>query len=47
MCIRDRHEGEVMLGMSVVVDGDQTQLGLLQPVEESSEVHFIPAVGGG
>ena len=41
------HEGEVMPGMSVVVDGDQTQLGLLQPVEESSEVHFIPAVGGG
>ncbi len=40
-------EGEVMPGMSVVVDGDQTQLGLLQPVEESSEVHFIPAVGGG
>ena len=40
-------EGDVMPGMSVVVDGDQTHLGLLQPVEESSEVHFIPAVGGG
>ena len=40
-------EGDVMPGMSVVVDGDQTHLGLLQPVADSSEVHFIPAVGGG
>ena len=34
-------------GLSVVVDGTVAPLGLLQRVEEESEVHFLPAIGGG
>ncbi|HEX2033559.1 MAG TPA: MoaD/ThiS family protein [Chloroflexota bacterium] len=33
--------------INVSVDGVVGRLGLRQPVGESSEVHFIPAVGGG
>ena len=33
--------------ISVAVDGDVSPLGLLEKVSENSEVHFIPAVGGG
>ena len=33
--------------VAVVVDGEQTRLGLLQPVGETSEVHFLPAISGG
>ena len=40
-------DGELMPGLAVIVDGDQTNLGLLQPVSALSEVHFLPAVGGG
>jgi molybdopterin synthase sulfur carrier subunit len=34
-------------GMVVVVDTAVAVLGLLQPVGPDSEVHFLPAVGGG
>ncbi|MCS6852363.1 MAG: MoaD/ThiS family protein [Gemmataceae bacterium] len=34
-------------GMAVVVDGVVARLGLAQPVGERSEVHFVPAIGGG
>jgi hypothetical protein len=30
-----------------VVDGEVARLGLLQPVRADSEVHFLPALGGG
>lgn len=30
-----------------VIDGRTALLGLLQPVGEASEVHFVPAVSGG
>jgi sulfur-carrier protein len=41
-------EGESLApGMSVVVDNSISALGLLQAVEESSEIHFLPAFGGG
>ncbi|MQG73514.1 MAG: MoaD/ThiS family protein [SAR202 cluster bacterium] len=33
--------------IAVVVDGDVSQLGLLERVEEGSEIHFLPAIGGG
>ena len=33
--------------IAVVVDGDVSQLGLLERVGEESEVHFLPAIGGG
>ncbi len=33
--------------ISVAVDGEITPLGMLEKVGESSEVHFLPAIGGG
>ncbi len=33
--------------ITVAIDAEVTPLGLLEKVEENSEVHFIPAVGGG
>ncbi len=34
-------------GIAVAVDTQISRLGLLQPVSEISEVHFLPAVSGG
>jgi len=33
--------------IAVAVDGEVSVLGLLERVGEDSEVHFIPALGGG
>ncbi|MGH8056236.1 MAG: MoaD/ThiS family protein [Candidatus Entotheonellia bacterium] len=33
--------------IAVAVDGEVSVLGLLERVGEESEVHFIPALGGG
>ena len=33
--------------INVAVDGELTTLGLLTEVNEHSEVHFLPAIGGG
>jgi sulfur-carrier protein len=38
---------DVAPGLSVAVDGDTIANGLLERVEPGSEVHFIPALGGG
>ena len=38
---------QIMPGMAVIVDGDLTGLGLLQRVQGDSEIHFLPAIGGG
>jgi len=34
-------------GIAVAVDTQIAPLGLLQPVREGGEVHFLPAVSGG
>jgi molybdopterin synthase sulfur carrier subunit len=34
-------------GIAVIVDGIAAPLGWLQPVRRESEVHFLPAIGGG
>jgi len=34
-------------GLSVVVDGKVSRRGLGHPLDEASEVHFVPVVGGG
>lgn len=34
-------------GLSVAVDGHVSSMGLLQKLQETSEVHFLPAIGGG
>lgn len=33
--------------ISIAVDGQVTPLGMLEKVQDSSEVHFLPAIGGG
>jgi molybdopterin synthase sulfur carrier subunit len=43
----DAEEDIIMPGIAVVVDGETSQLGLLEAVREESEIHFIPALGGG
>lgn len=41
-------EGDAMRpGVAVIVDGLVAPLGLLQAVRPESEVHFLPAIGGG
>lgn len=40
-------DGEITPGIAVAVDGDLIRLGLLQPIHENSEVHFLPAIAGG
>jgi molybdopterin synthase sulfur carrier subunit len=34
-------------GMAVIVGTEVSRLGLGQPVSPESEVHFLPAIGGG
>jgi molybdopterin synthase sulfur carrier subunit len=43
----DAEEDILMPGMAVVIDGETSQLGLLETVQEGSEIHFLPALGGG
>ena len=45
--IYDEEEDDLLPGVAVIVDGEASQLGLLERVEEESEVHFLPAIGGG
>ena len=40
-------EGRIQEGLAVAIDGETTHLGLIEPVKEMSEIHFIPAIGGG
>lgn len=43
----DAEEDILMPGLAVIVDGETSQLGLLEHVREDSEIHFLPALGGG
>ncbi len=43
----DEEEDDLQTGIAVIVDGEASQIGLLERVQESSEVHFLPAIGGG
>ena len=40
-------EDDLIPGLAVIIDGEVSQLGMLDKVGESSEVHFLPAIGGG
>ena len=33
--------------VAVIVDGEEAQLGLAEPVQQDSEVHFLAAMAGG
>jgi hypothetical protein len=43
----DAQEDILRPDLAVVIDGETSQLGLLDRVREDSEVHFLPALGGG
>ena len=45
--IYDEEAEDLLPGVAVIVDGEASQLGLLERVREDSEVHFLPAIGGG
>lgn len=38
---------ELRAGLAVAVDGTMSSRGLLQKLKPESEVHFLPAIGGG
>ena len=45
--LMDPDEDRIKPGIAVAIDGETNHLGLIQRVGEDSEVHFIPAIGGG
>ena len=40
-------DGEIRSNLAVAIDGDVARMGMLERVSENSEVHFVPAIGGG
>ena len=38
---------DIMPGIAVIVDSEVTNIGMLAHVRKESEVHFLPAIGGG
>tara|TARA_B100000809_G_scaffold209594_1_gene212632 strand:+ start:205 stop:447 length:243 start_codon:yes stop_codon:yes gene_type:complete len=47
--IKDRlvEDGEIRPNLAIAIDGDVAIMGMLEKVGENSEVHFVPAIGGG
>ena len=39
--------GAIRRNLAVAIDGEVAMMGLLEKVGESSEIHFVPAIGGG
>ena len=40
-------DGEILPNLAIAIDGDVAIMGMLEKVLEDSEVHFVPAIGGG
>jgi molybdopterin synthase sulfur carrier subunit len=40
-------EGQIRSNLAVSIDGEIARLGLMERLNENSEVHFVPAIGGG
>ena len=40
-------DNQLKSNISVAIDGVVTPMGLLEEVEESSEIHFVAAISGG
>jgi molybdopterin synthase sulfur carrier subunit len=40
-------DGEIRPSLAIAIDGNVAIMGLLEKVGENSEVHFVPAIGGG
>ena len=47
--MKDRlvEDGEIRPNLAIAIDGNVAIMGMLEKVEENSEVHFVPAIGGG
>ena len=47
--MKDRlvEDGEIRPNLAIAIDGDVAIMGMLEKVGENSEVHFLPALGGG
>ncbi|MEE2658599.1 MAG: phytanoyl-CoA dioxygenase family protein [Candidatus Latescibacterota bacterium] len=43
----DFEADQLKRGTAVIVDGETSQMGLLKKISAESEVHFLPAMGGG
>ena len=39
--------GRIKPNISVAIDSEVARMGLLEKLGENSEVHFVPAIGGG
>ena len=40
-------DGGIRPNLAVAIDGEVARMGLLEKVGATSEVHFVPAIGGG
>ena len=40
-------DGEILPNLAIAIDGDVAIMGMLEKVRKDSEVHFVPAIGGG
>ncbi len=40
-------EGRIRPEIVAAINGETEHMGLLEPLHEDTEVHFIPAIGGG
>ncbi len=40
-------DGALIPEIVAAIDGETNHLGLLQPVTETTEIQFVPAIGGG
>lgn len=38
---------KIKAGITVAVDGEISPIGILEKVGDRSEIHFLPAIGGG
>ena len=47
--MKDRlvEDGSIRPNLAVAIDGEVARMGLLEKVGDSTEVHFVPAIGGG
>jgi molybdopterin synthase sulfur carrier subunit len=48
--VRDRicdDQGNLRIGLAVVIGGSVAPLGIRQRVEPDAEIHLLPAIGGG
>ncbi len=41
------NRGKIKPNISVAVDGEVSEIGILERVSPNSEVHFLPAIAGG